>query len=214
MSILPALEKNKGTVSSALGKELATKALNGKLDILEEAIELSCLETKNIKKKAVRSGAAKIVEIVAEKKPELVSPHLERLLPAFIVKEPQTRWMIFRVFGFCAHLNETVSAMALPYAERCIAEKSEGLCLASSVDLYLGDYGALSKNTAKKSFSLLDKSMSNCILNEQDWILEAFIKLYVNLDTNARAKAKAFAQSWLESSRKTTVARAKKILGE
>jgi hypothetical protein len=48
MSILPKLIENKGTVSSALGKELARQALSGKQEILVEAIELLQHKTKNV----------------------------------------------------------------------------------------------------------------------------------------------------------------------
>ena len=66
MQIFELLRQNKGTVSSALGKELAQRVLNGNIDILHEAIELSVYKVKDKNEKNVRSGAAKIVEIVAE----------------------------------------------------------------------------------------------------------------------------------------------------
>ena len=65
MSIFSQLQNNKGTVSSALGKELAAKVLLGDISILDEAISLTTYEVENKKEKNVRSGAAKIVEIVA-----------------------------------------------------------------------------------------------------------------------------------------------------
>jgi len=68
MPILNQLQKNKGTLSSALGKSLAEKVLKGEKGILNEAVELINYDDKN-----VRAGAAKIIEIVAEKKPELVA---------------------------------------------------------------------------------------------------------------------------------------------
>jgi|GEM_PF-5887422 len=40
MTILPQLIENKGTVSSALGKALALKALKGEIEILYEVIEI------------------------------------------------------------------------------------------------------------------------------------------------------------------------------
>jgi hypothetical protein len=56
VSILPQLMENRGTVSSALGKALASEVLSGSRDILGEAAELLYHELKN-----VRAGAAKIV---------------------------------------------------------------------------------------------------------------------------------------------------------
>lgn len=181
MGILSLLEKNKGAVSSALGKELAAKVLDGEVDILHEAIELSSIKEKDISMKRVRSGAAKIVEIVAEKRPELVAPYLQMLLPALSVDEPQTRWMIIRTMGFCAHLNKSAAKKAIPYAEKYIKEK-EGLCIASSADLFLGDYGTLSPEDAQVAFLLLELSIDNMVLNEQDWLLEAFIKIYPQVE--------------------------------
>jgi hypothetical protein len=105
MSIFEQLSNNKGTVSSALGKVLAKKALDGQISILLECVDLASYKPSAPNQKHIRSGAAKVIEIVAENRPELVAPYLEKLLPALSVKEPQTRWMIIRTMGFCAHLN-------------------------------------------------------------------------------------------------------------
>ncbi len=158
MSILSQLQNNKGTISSALGKELAAKVLSGSINILNEAINLTTYNIENKKEKNIRSGAAKIVEIVAEKKPELVAPHLESLLPALSVDEPQTKWMTISTMGFCAHLNKNIAIKSIEYAKKYLNNK-EGLCLSSSSELYLGDIGALSKNEAKKVFPIFRVSI-------------------------------------------------------
>lgn len=211
MSIFNQLLNNKGTVSSALGKELAQKVLNGNIDILDEAINLSSYELSNGKAKNIRSGAAKIVELVAEKKPDLVAPHLEKLLDSLSVKEPQTRWMIIRTMGFCAKSNKKTAEKAIPYAEKYI-KKKEGLCIASSADLFLGDFGSLSKKDAEKIFPLLKLSISNYVFNEQDWLLEAFIKIIPNIGIDEKETIRSFAEKWKNSSRKTTQVRVKKLM--
>jgi len=109
MSIYMLLKNNKGTVSSALGKELANEVLGGKIEILMEAIELVNYKLDNSKAKSIRAGAAKIIEKVAEKELDKVAPHLEKLVPALSVPEPQTRWMLIRVLGFCAQLNPNIA---------------------------------------------------------------------------------------------------------
>jgi len=212
MSIFEQLSNNKGTVSSALGKSLAQKVLNGQLDILSECFELSSYEAEMPAKKHIRSGAAKVVEIVAEKQPELVAPHLEKLLPALSVKEPQTRWMIIRTMGFCAHLNRAVVKKAIEYAEAYIQDKKDGLCLASSADLFLGDFGALSRKDAQRVFPILSLSIENLLTNEQDWILEALLKMLPNLEKDEQTEAFRFAEHWQYSARKSTQQRARKIL--
>jgi hypothetical protein len=68
MEILDLLKSNKGTVSSALGKELAYKVLNGDMSILQEAIKYVSFDLDNINSIGIRASAAKIIDIVAEKK--------------------------------------------------------------------------------------------------------------------------------------------------
>jgi hypothetical protein len=212
MNIFEQLSNNKGTVSSALGKTLAQKVLNGQLDILAECIDLSSYEVEAPAQKHIRSGAAKVVEIVAEKQPELVAPHLEKLLPALAVKEPQTRWMTIRTMGFCAHLNKSTASKAIKYAEAYFQDKKDGLYLSTSADLFLGDFGALSQKDAQKVFPILSLSIENLIANEQDWILEALLKMLPNLDKDEQSEAFKFAERWQYSARKSTQQRARKIL--
>jgi hypothetical protein len=212
MSILEQLKSNKGTISSALSKRLADDVLNGNTTILKDAIGLSSYCANNINVKNIRSGAAKIVECVAEKKPELVSPFLEQLLPALSVEEPQTRWMAIRTMGYCAGFQPEVACKALPFAKKYIREKVEGqLCLVSSADLFLGDYGSLSMETAQEAFPVLLDSIDNEIMNEQDWLLEALIHMAGNLDMKEKEKILSWIDEKGEPSRKTTQERIKKL---
>ena len=212
MSTFEQLSNNKGTVSSTLGKVLAQKVLKeGQTNILFDCIDLASYEVITPASKNIRAGAAKVVEIVAENRPELVAPHLGKLLPALTVPEPQTRWMIIRAMGFCAHLNKAVAQDAIPYAEQYIVAK-EGLILASSADLFLGDFGALSKEAAQRVFPILEQSMERVYTNEQDWLLEALFKVFANLGKAEQEKVLKFAERWQNSSRKSTQQRARKIL--
>jgi hypothetical protein len=212
MSTFEQLSKNKGTISSALGKTLAKKVLEqGQTNILFECIDLASYEVTTPTSKQIRAGAAKVVEIVAEKQPELVAPHLEKLLPALAAPEPQTRWMIIRVMGFCARLNKSVAQEAIAYAEQYIDAK-EGLVIASSADLFLGDFGALSKEDAQTVFPMLEQSMETVIANEQDWLLEALFKVFTILANTEQEKVLKFAERWQYSSRKSTQQRARKLL--
>jgi hypothetical protein len=212
MMIFEQLSNNKGTVSSFLGKSLAQKVLEGgQSEILLECIDLVCHKVNEPAAKHIRAGAAKVVEIVAEKQPEMVAVHLEELIPSLSVPEPQTRWAIIRVMGFCAHLNKSAAKKAIPYAEKYL-EAKEGLCIASSADLFLGDLGALSKEDAELVFPILEQSIDTVITNEQDWLLEALFKVFPNLDNAGQEKGRQFAERWQYSPRKSTQQRARNIL--
>ena len=211
MVIFEQLKNNKGTVSSSLAKDMAKDFFSGTTDILTRAIELSVYEADNPGAKHIRAGAAKIVEIVAEKKPGLVAPFLEKLIPALRVEEPQTRWMTLRTMGFCAHVNTVTACKALPFARECV-HKKDGVCLAGSADLFLGDLGAVSKKEAQKVFPLLLTSAAAPVKNEHDWILEAFIKIIPNIKEEQKVKIKDFVHDWTGLPKKATQKRIKKIL--
>jgi hypothetical protein len=211
MDVLSQLRKNKGTVSSALSKKLAKKALAGDEITLKEAVKLMTFEKEEREFRAVRSGAAKIVETVAQARPELVVPFLQNIFPALEVGEPQTRWMTIRIFGFCASLDPKNARRAIPFAEKYI-QSGDGLCLRSSADLFLGDVGALSTAHAEAVFPILELAASNMVPNERDWLLEAFHKIFRNLNAAQREKARAFAKRFADDPRQATRLRAASIL--
>ncbi len=211
MEIFELLKANKGTVSSALGKDLASKVLKGDLSILQEAIKYVVFDLDNVNSKGIRAGAAKIIEKVAEKKPDLIAKDLEKLKPALNVAEPQTRWMLMQVFGFCAKLNPNESISALDFAKKYLTENA-GVCLSGAVHLYLGRIGATSKNTANEVILILDDSLKTATENEIDWILEGFLSILDNLDSDSIEIVKKNAEICLDSRKKSTQDRAKKIL--
>ena len=213
MTLLDKLSNNKGTVSSALGKEIAKSILDGKTTIIDEAIPLVCYELKNKKVKHIRAGAAKIVECVAEKKPKLIAPYLEQLLECFTVDEPQTKWMIFMTFGYCAAIDPKVVGNAIPFAKKYIFEKTDGqLCLVGAIDKYLGAYGKLSKENAKIAYNLLLESTNNVIMNEHDWIMEGFMEIIDYLDKNQKQEIINFVNEYEHFPRKSTQKRREKLL--
>jgi len=212
MSTLEQLAAHKGTVSTAFQKTLARQVLNeGRTDILADCIALSSYRVDDPKVRHIRAGAAKVVEIVAEERPALVAPDLRKLLPAFATAEPQTRWMIIRTMGFCARANTAVARKAFPFAKDILRSK-EGLCLASSADLFLGDFGAVSKSCARKAFPLLERSMRKPIVNEPDWLLEACGKMYPNLETADRRTVMRFAERYRNTPRKSTRQRVQMLM--
>lgn len=211
MDLLDLLKSNKGTVSSALGKELAEKVLKGDSSILRDAIEYVSFDLENEKSKGVRAGAAKIIEKVAEKQPELIADKLGKLKSALTVKEPQTRWMLMQVFGYCAKLNPKESASILNYAKDYLTENA-GVCLSGAVHLYLGRIGATSVKTANDVLPILDDALKTATENEIDWILEGFLNIIDKVDLYSRELIKRNAELQLDAKKKSTQTRAKKIL--
>jgi len=180
MSIFNQLKNNKGTIATALSKELAAKALNGEKEILEEAVKLCSYNVENQKVKNIRAGACKIVEKVAEKKPEWVASFLNDLFPALEAKEPQTQWMLMMIFSHCMQLNTTVSSKAFPYAKKYIEEK-QGLGTVGAAVIYLGKHGALSSENAEQSAAILNEISPSAEENLQDWIIEAYINIFPSI---------------------------------
>lgn len=191
MTLLDQLEQNKGTVSSALGKELAKDALSGKDNILSEALQLVHYDHKN-----VRSGAAKIIEKVAESKPELVASDLSGLLECMNYPEPQTRWMVLHIAGLCAKLQPNLARELFGEAINYL-DKKHGTVLNDRAITYLGYLGAVSKDDCNAVFPHLINSfklhpnritrifesflrMINYLDDKQKKILEGYIKKFEN----------------------------------
>jgi hypothetical protein len=213
MDLRTSLEKNKGNLSE-FGKKIGTRiALREDIELLSQAVEFCTISLSDKKTRDIRTGAAKIVEMVAFARPDLVAPFLDDLLPALEAPEPQTRWMIIRVFGLCAAIRPETAAKAIPYAKRYIQEKREGqLCLVSSADLFLGDYGSTCAERAREAFPLLLSSSDNAIQNEHDWIIESFQKVFPFLSPKERARALNFACEYEMHPRKKTRERVKALL--
>ncbi len=212
MNILDRLRTNKGTVSSKLSESLAEEVLDGKTGVLIEAVKLVSYSLNNKKEKHIRSGAAKIIECVAMKRPDLVAKQLDAVFPALEAAEPQTRWMMIRTIGFCAKHKPEIAKKAIPFAKAYLREKKEGLlCLASSADLFLADYGEISRSTAKEVFPVLLDSADNVIMNEHDWLLEAFMKITKHLTAEEKKTILSFAQEYKDHPRKKTRERVGKI---
>lgn len=211
MEVFDLLKNNKGTVSSALGKELGAKVLNGDLSILLEAFKYVVYDLNNPDSKGIRAGAAKIIEIVAEKKPELVAYDLDKLKPALNLPETQTRWMLMYIFGFCAKLNPKASISVVDYSKKYLKENA-GVCLSGAVHRYLGMIGATSEKTANDVLPILDDSLKTASENEIDWILEGFLSIINVLNKDSLAIVKRNAEIYLDSRKKSTQGRAKKIL--
>jgi hypothetical protein len=210
MSILNQLKNNKGTISSALGKELAEKVLRGNEDILKEAVELCNFEPDNISAKSVRAGAAKIVEKVAEKKPELVAPHLNNLLKSLDSPEPQTKWMLMMAFGHCVEKNPKLAEKAIPYANRYIDAK-QGLGPVGAAEIFLGKIGSVSKKNANKVLPILLKAAEDPMTNEEDWIIEGFMNIFEKLDSADQKKIIQVSKNFKNAPKKSTLKRLKKL---
>jgi hypothetical protein len=211
MNVFSRSSNNKGITSSKISKALAQNILNGQTGILLDCIYLVSYDIEAPARQHVRSGTAKVIEIVALNRPDLVAPYLQELIPALSAKEPQTRALIIRTMGFCAHLDRSMAQHAIAYAKKYIEHK-EGLTLAGSTDLFLGDFGALSKKDAQTAFPLLERSMQNLIPNEQDWLLEALFRMFRNLGSRERERCFEFAKRWQDSARKSTQQKVRKIL--
>jgi hypothetical protein len=155
----------------------------------------------------VRAGAAKIVEQVAVKRPDLVAPHVPRLLPALGLPERQTRWMVIHTLGLCAALNPELALQALPKAQQFL-EGESGAGLWGATIKYLGDLGALSRENAGLVYPLLQYAL-DAIPRQARWVLEAFARIVDRTAGETRAQIAQYAEAYADDERPSvrTVAR-------
>jgi HEAT repeat protein len=204
MSILPQLLNNKGTISSKLGKALAQQVLDADSAILDEAVTLLDHDDKN-----VRAGAAKIVEQVAVKRPDLVRPYLPQLLDALDAPEPQTRWMAIHTLGLCADQDPEVALQAMPHAQAYL-EANSGACLRGSTLTYLGHAGATSPEAALQAFPLLEGALTTLPRQTKN-VLAAFLRLLDQADDEMQARIAQHAAIYADDERPNVRAAARRL---
>jgi hypothetical protein len=192
MTLLGQLLENKGTVSSALSKQLAKDTLAGDMSILKEAAQLIHHDSK-----VVRSGAAKIIEKVAEEKPELVSPLLTNLIPALDYEEPQTKWMMIHTFGLCAKLQPGLSREIFDSVLKYL-KPVNGTCLRDRSIVYLGYMGSVSKLDCDKCFPLLIDSFTKHP-DRVTRVFESLERLSCWFDSKQKQTVKEFADRFADS---------------
>jgi hypothetical protein len=192
MALLDQLLENKGIVSSALSKQLAKDTLAGNMTILKEASRLIHHDSK-----VVRSGAAKIIEKVAEEKPEWVAPLLTDLIPTFDYEEPQTKWMMIHTFGLCAKLQPDLSREIFDSVLK-YWEPSNGTCLRDRSITYLGYMGSVSKQDCDRCFPLLIDSFTKHP-DRVTRVFESLERLSVWFDTKQKKTIKEFAERFADS---------------
>lgn len=197
MTLLEQLQENKGTVSSALGKQLAKEALSGNKQLLIEALKLIHFDDKN-----VRSGAAKIIEKVAEEKPTLVSDHLSDLLICMNYPEAQTRWMVLHILGLCASYQPEISREVFDDAIKYL-DKKHGTVLNDRAITYLGYIGALSPDDCKIVFPYLIDCF-DLHPNRITRIFESFLRMTDNLNNDQKETLRKYLQKF-ESDKKPSI---------
>jgi|GEM_PF-665813 len=190
--LLNQLKENKGMVSSALGKKLAKEFLSGKTEILDEALELIHFDDKN-----VRSGAAKIIETIAEEKPELISKFLSGLIQCLKYPEAQTRWMILHIAGLCAQYQPEISRKIFQEAVKYL-HKKHGTVLNDRAILYFGYMGSVSKEDCDHCFPYLIDCFS-IHPNRITRIFESLERLSHHMDANQKQIYNTYIKKYLTS---------------
>lgn len=204
MALLEQLQKNKGTVSSALGKQLAANVLKGNKSILSEAFKLIHYDDKN-----VRSGAAKIIEKVAESKPELIAPNLSDLSACMNYEESQTRWMVLHVAGLCAMLQPVIARDFFNEAIKYL-DKKHGTVLNDRAITYFGYMGAVSK----KDFQMVYPYMVECFTahtNRITRLFEGFEKLAAHMGEKEKKELLPYIEKYIQEGSASEKSWAKKV---
>ncbi|MBN2520114.1 MAG: hypothetical protein JXB17_06400 [Bacteroidales bacterium] len=205
MTLLEQLIQNKGTVSSALGKQLAKDVLNGRTDILKEAIKLLHYDSKN-----VRSGASKIIEKVAEEKPDLVAENIDVFVEALNYSEPQTRWMMIHTIALCARLKPDEAFEIFDEVIKYLDPK-EGTVLKDRAITYLGYIGAISVCYCEKAYPYLIQAVKTCP-NRITRIFESIYRMADMLSENLKEELKQKVHLYINKGSPSEKSWAKKLL--
>jgi len=87
-----------------------------------------------------------------------------------------------------------------------------GVCLSGAAHLYLGRIGELSKSNAEKVLPLLLKALEKALVNEVDWIFEAFLMIIDHLSMSDRQAIANYSKNFFDAPKKSTIKRIEKLL--
>lgn len=204
MDLLKELENNKGLVSTSLAKKISEEILSKNTNLLTQTINIVSSENAN-----VRAGAAKIIELVAIKKPELISKNLKSLLPLLDAEEPQTKWVTIHVFGLCAKLEPKLSKSVITKAKLFLKDKS--LCLQDRAITYFGYLGSISSKDASEILPILEDTLTT-VPKRIPRAFEGFERMIPVLSQKDKLKLIKIAEKYSQSKTPSIAKYAKKIL--
>lgn len=133
-------------------KKSAQDAMNDE----EKVAELA--ETLSIGSRRERQSAASTLALVAKGNPEILVPHVDKLIDALNRPEAQTRWECLETLAVLVDYDARTCGKAVPEAETSLFDEESGPVRLAAMR-FLCKLGATTENRSEKVWPLIDEGI-------------------------------------------------------
>jgi len=133
-------------------KKSAQDAMNDE----EKVAELA--ETLSIGSRRERQSAASTLALVAKGNPEILVPHIDKLIDALNRPEAQTRWECLETLAVLVDYDARTCGKAVPEAETSLFDEESGPVRLAAMR-FLCKLGATTENRSEKVWPLIDEGI-------------------------------------------------------
>ena len=206
MDILNQLSSRKGDKTEDSNKIVAEKCIaNPRLlaEIADGLVETQCLAS-------LRSDCIEVFTLVAEKKPELIVPYAENVIPLLHSKETKTRWEAVHTLSFIAANIPDVIFSMLPTLQSLIEKDKSTIVRDYAMDT-VANYAKVSAETSAQSYEILKFALELWSEKHAKQVLRGFNYVLDNY-TDCKAEIHSLVQPYLSANKKIVATEATKIV--
>jgi hypothetical protein len=204
MEILNQLSSQKSDKTEDSNRIVAEKCIANPRMLAEIAIGL---EDKD---KKLQSDCIEVFTLVSEKKPELIVPYSENIIPLLHSKETKTRWEAIHTLSFIAEKIPDIIFSVLPTLQSLIEKDKSTIVRDYTMDT-IANFAKTNVETSRKSYELLKYALELWGEKHAKQVFKGFNNVLDNV-SDYKAEINFLVQPYLSANKKVVASEAKKII--
>ena len=204
MEILNQLSSRQGDKTEDSNKIVAEKCIANPRILAEIAVGL---EDKD---KKLQADCIEVFTLVSEKKPELIVPYAENILPLLSCKDTKTRWEAVHTLSFIAEKIPELVFSVLPVLQSFIEKDKSTIVRDYTIDT-IANYAKTSVEASEKSYELLKYALELWGEKHAKQVFRGFNHVLDNC-SDYKTEIHGLVQPYLSADKKVVATEAKKII--
>ena len=204
MEILNQLSSRQGDRSERSNRLVAEQGLkNPKLleDVAEGFLD---------KDKKLQSDCIEVFTFVSEKRPDLIVPFSEKIIPLLKSKETKTRWEAVHTLSMIADKIPEIIDSILPELHLLIEKDKSTIVRDYTVDT-IANYAKVDRNSSEKTFGILKTVLDLWGEKHAKQVFRGFANI-INNQPLYKAEIRKIAEPYLNAKKKVAANEAKRII--
>ena len=204
MEILKQLSSQKGDKTEGSNQIVAEKCIANRRVLADIAIGLVC------KDKKLQSDCIEVFTLVSEKKPDLIVPYANNILPLLHSKETKTRWEAVHTLSYIAAKIPDVISSVLPTLRSLIETDKSTIVRDYAIDT-IANYAKTNVETSVESYELLKSTLDLWGEKHAKQVFRGFNHVLDNI-SEYKAEINLLVLPFLSAKKKIVATEAKKII--